>query len=66
MDHQKEHLQNEEIGITEVKEDLPRTDHMAYLPDMEKLPDSDIPPHCIPFRVFPTRRQVRCKTLSMI
>ena len=42
MDHQEEIEKNEQIGISDVEEDLPRTDHMAYLPDMEKLPDSDI------------------------
>ena len=42
MDHQEEIEKNEQIGISDVEEDLPRTDHMAYPPDMEKLPDSDI------------------------
>lgn len=47
MDHQEEIEKNEQIGISDVEEDLPRTDHMAYLPDMEKLPDSDIEEHVI-------------------
>ena len=34
MDHQEEIEKNEQIGISDVEEDLPRTDHMAYLPDM--------------------------------